>query len=112
MFRRVLRDDHIGGQPVREGDRVMLAYPSANRDEAVFDDPFRFDIRRSPNPHLAFGQGTHFCIGANLARLELRLLFAALSERWTNLRPLAPPDLEPNIFATAVRRFEVAFDLR
>lgn len=112
MFRRVLRDDHIGGQPVREGDRVMLAYPSANRDEAVFDDPFRFDIRRSPNPHLAFGQGTHFCVGANLARLELRLLFTALTERWTNLRPLAPPDLEPNIFATAVRRYEVAFDLR
>ena len=112
MFRRVLRDDHIGGQPVREGDRVMLAYPSANRDEAVFDDPYRFDIRRSPNPHLAFGQGTHFCVGANLARLELRLLFTALTGRWTNLRPLAAPDLEPNIFATAVRRFEVAFDLR
>jgi cytochrome P450 len=112
MFRRVLRDDRIADQPVREGDRVMLAYPSANRDEAVFDEPFRFDIRRSPNPHLAFGQGTHFCIGANLARLELRLLFAALTERWTNLRPLAPPDLEPNIFATAVRRFDLAFDRR
>jgi cholest-4-en-3-one 26-monooxygenase len=112
MFRRVLRDDHIGDQPVRAGDRVMLAYPSANRDEAVFDEPFRFDIDRDPNPHLAFGQGTHFCIGANLARLELRLLFAALTERWTNLRVLTPPDLEPNVFATAVRRFDLGFDLR
>ena len=50
----------------------MLFYPSANRDEDVFDDPHRFDIRRSPNPHLAFGFGTHFCLGASLARLELR----------------------------------------
>ena len=112
MFRRVSRDDRIGDQPVREGDRVMLAYPSANRDEAVFDDPFRFDIRRPANPHLAFGQGTHYCIGANLARLELRLLFGALTQRWTNLRPLGPLDLEENIFATAVRRYDLAFDLR
>jgi cholest-4-en-3-one 26-monooxygenase len=112
MFRRVLADDHIGEQPVQAGDRVMLAYPSANRDEAVFDDPFRFDIRRDPNPHLAFGQGTHFCVGANLARLELRLLFGALTERWTNLRVATPPDIEPNIFAGAVRRFDLAFDLR
>ena len=112
MFRRALRDDAIGGRPVGEGDRVMLAYPSANRDEAVFDEPFRFDITRDPNPHLAFGQGTHFCIGANLARLELRMLFDALTRRWTNLRVVTPLDLEPNVFATAVRRFDLAFDLR
>jgi cholest-4-en-3-one 26-monooxygenase len=112
MFRQVVTDDRIGDQPVAAGDRVMLAYPSANRDEAVFEGPFRFDIRRSPNPHLAFGQGTHFCLGANLARLELRLLFAALTERWTNLRPLAPPDIEPNVFAGAVRTFPLAFDVR
>ena len=112
MFRRVVTDDHIGDQPVRAGDRVMLAYPSANRDEAVFADPFRFDVRRDPNPHLAFGQGTHFCVGANLARLELRMLFGALTQAWTNLRVLTPPDIEPNIFAGAVRRFDLAFDLR
>lgn len=112
MFRRVVTDDRIGGQPVQAEDRVMLAYPSANRDEAVFADPFRFDIRRDPNPHLAFGQGTHFCLGANLARLELRLLFGALTQRWTNLRALTPPDIEPNVFAGAVRRFELAFDPR
>ena len=113
MFRSALTDDHIGEQPVQAGDRVMLAYPSANRDEAVFDEPFRFDIRRvDPNPHLAFGQGTHFCLGANLARLELRLLFGALTRRWTNLRVITPPDIEPNIFAGAVRSFDLAFDLR
>jgi cytochrome P450 family 142 subfamily A polypeptide 1 len=112
MFRRVLTDDHIGEQPVATGDRVMLAYPSANRDEAVFDDPFRFDIRRDPNPHLAFGQGTHFCVGANLARLELRLLFGALTQQWRDLRVVTPPDIEPNIFASAVRRFDLAFERR
>jgi cytochrome P450 family 142 subfamily A polypeptide 1 len=112
MFRRVLTDDRIGGQPVRAGDRVLLAYPSANRDEDVFDEPFRFDIRRDPNPHLAFGQGTHFCVGANLARLELRLLFTSLTQRWRDLRVVTPPDIEPNIFAGAVRRFDLAFTLR
>jgi len=112
MFRRATRDDRIGDQPVAEGDRVMLAYPSANRDEDVFDAPFTFDIRRDPNPHLAFGQGTHFCVGANLARLELRLLFGALTQRWRDLRIVSAPDIEPNIFAGAVRRFELAFDLR
>jgi cytochrome P450 family 142 subfamily A polypeptide 1 len=112
MFRQALTDDRIGRQLVAAGDRIMLAYPSANRDEAVFTEPFRFDIRRDPNPHVAFGQGTHFCLGANLARLELRLLFAALTQRWTNLRVVTPPDIEPNIFAGAVRRFDLAFDLR
>jgi cytochrome P450 family 142 subfamily A polypeptide 1 len=112
MFRRVTTDDRIGDQPVAAGDRVMMAYPSANRDEDVFDDPFTFDIRRDPNPHLAFGQGTHFCVGANLARLELRLLFTSLTQRWRNLRIVTAPDIEPNIFAGAVRRFDLAFDPR
>ncbi len=112
MFRQVVADDHIGEQAVQAGDRVMLAYPSANRDESVFDEPFRFDITRDPNPHVAFGQGTHFCVGANLARLELRLLFGALTRQWTDLRVLTPPDIEPNIFAGAVRTFDLAFDLR
>jgi cytochrome P450 family 142 subfamily A polypeptide 1 len=112
MFRHVLTDDEIGGQPVKAGDRVMMAYPSANRDEAVFDDPFRFDIRREPNHHLAFGNGTHFCVGANLARLELRMLFRSLTQAWTNLRVVTPPDIEPNVFAGAVRRFDLAFDAR
>jgi cytochrome P450 family 142 subfamily A polypeptide 1 len=112
MFRTALVDDRIGEQPVAAGDRVLLAYPSANRDEAVFDDPFRFDITRDPNPHVAFGQGTHFCVGANLARLELRLLFGALVARWKDLVVIEPPDIEPNIFAGAVRSFRLGFTLR
>lgn len=107
FFRTATRDDRIGDQPVAAGDRVMLVYPSANRDEAVFDDPFRFDIRRDPNPHLAFGQGTHFCLGANLARFELRLLFEAMAAAWRTIEPVTEPDIEPNVFAGAVRSFRL-----
>ncbi|MFM7062858.1 MAG: cytochrome P450, partial [Actinomycetes bacterium] len=97
----------IGDQPVQRGDRVILLYPSANRDEAVFVDPFRFDVRRSPNPHVAFGHGTHFCLGANLARYELQLLFGALTQRFRPPVVVTEPDVEANIFARAVRSFDV-----
>ena len=71
---------------IREGDKVSLWYVSANRDEDVFEDPFRFDITRDPNPHIAFGGGgPHFCLGAQLARLEIRLLFEELAKRWRRL---------------------------
>ncbi|MHB1137575.1 MAG: cytochrome P450, partial [Microthrixaceae bacterium] len=112
FFRTVDADTTLGGRPVSAGDRLILLYPSANRDEAVFDDPFRFDITRSPNPHLAFGHGTHFCLGANLARFELQLLFAELTRRFLAPRPLGEPDVEPNIFARAVRRFDVELQPR
>ena len=83
MNRTATRDVEIAGQQVREGDRILLLYPSANRDEAVFDDPFRFDIERSPNDHVAFGAyGRHHCLGAPLARLELRILFEELLRRF------------------------------
>ena len=112
MFRKATRDVELRGQTIRAGDRVMLVYPSANRDEEVFDDPFTFDVTRSPNNHIAFGYATHFCIGANLARHELELLFGKLTRDWTNLRPLTEPDVELNHFARAVRSFELAFDAR
>ena len=105
FFRTALVDDEVGGRPVRAGDRFVLLYPSANRDEDVFDDPFTFDIRRNPNPHLAFGFGTHLCVGANLARLVLRTVFTELSARVTGLEPVTEPDVEANIFARAVRSF-------
>lgn len=112
MFRRALADDEVGGQEIRRGDRIIMLYPSANRDEAVFDQPFRFDITRDPNPHLAFGFGTHLCVGTNVARTTLGAAFTALSQRFTNLRPVTEPDVEANIFARAVRSFRVAYDLR
>jgi cytochrome P450 family 142 subfamily A polypeptide 1 len=112
FFRTATRDASIAGTDVRAGDRVILLYPSANRDEAVFDDPYTFDIRRHPNPHVAFGFGTHFCLGASLARLELRMLFTALTRRIRNLRLLTEPDIEPNIFVGAVRSCRLGFDAR
>jgi cytochrome P450 len=78
-FRRTATaDTELGGQPIRAGDKVALVYTSANRDEAVFDRPQDFDIRRSPNPHVSFGIGTHFCLGAHLARLEARVFVEEL----------------------------------
>ena len=112
FFRTATRDAKIAGTDVRAGDRVILLYPSANRDETVFDDPYTFDIRRDPNPHVAFGFGTHFCLGASLARLELRMLLTRLTKRITNLRVVSGPDIEPNIFVGAVRSCRLAFDLR
>jgi cytochrome P450 family 142 subfamily A polypeptide 1 len=78
MARTATVDVELGGQSIAAGDTLLLLYSSANRDEAVFDDPFTFDIRRTPNEHVAFGFGTHFCLGASLARLELRVLFEEL----------------------------------
>lgn len=78
--RTATRDVTIGGQDVKAGDRVVFWHPSGNRDETVFDNPFRFDIHRSPNPHLAFGGGgVHYCLGANLAHKEIRVVLEAIA---------------------------------
>ncbi len=86
-FKRVVaRDTEIAGTPVKEGDRVTLWYPSANRDETAFEDPFRFDIYRKKNDHLAFGGGgPHFCLGAHLARREITILFEELLRRTSDI---------------------------
>lgn len=107
FFRRCMAPTELGGQTIGIGDRVILLYPSANRDEAVFADPFRFDITRSPNPHISFGNGPHTCIGAPLARLTMRALFTELCTRMTDLQVATEPDVEANIFARAVRRFDL-----
>jgi len=112
MFRVATADTEVGGRAVRRGDRLALLYPSANRDEDVFDNPFTFDIRRSPNPQIAFGFGTHFCLGASLARFELKLLMERLAATITDLEVLEPPDIEQNIFVGAVRSLQLGFTRR
>ena len=107
FFRMALTDDVVGGQPIAAGDRIIMLYPSANRDEAVFENPFSFDIHRNPNPHLSFGFGTHLCIGANLARLVLTTMFRELSAQATGLSVISEPDVEANIFARAVKSFQI-----
>jgi cytochrome P450 len=85
-FRRTaMQDCEIRGVKIRKGEKVTLWYPSANRDEDIFDDPDRFDIRRSPNDHLAFGYGQHFCLGASLARMEIRVMFEELLARFDDI---------------------------
>jgi len=112
MFRRAGADDRIGDQPVERGDRIVLLYPSANRDADVFDDPYRFDIRRSPNHHVAFGFGTHLCIGTHVARATLAATFGQLSARITELNAVTEPAVESNMFARAVESFRLGFTLR
>jgi cytochrome P450 len=90
--RRATRDTEIRGVPIAKGQRITLWYPSANRDEDVFEDPFRFDIHRAPNHHLAFGGGgPHFCLGANLARREIAILFEELLRRTREIEVIGPP---------------------
>jgi cytochrome P450 len=88
--RTATRDVVLGEAALRAGDKVTLWWASANRDESVFADPFRFDVRRAPNPHLAFGQGAHFCLGAMLARLEMRLVFDGLLDRFAEVALAGP----------------------
>lgn len=112
MFRRAAVDDEIGGQAVQRGDRIILLYPSANRDESVFADPFAFDIRRHPNPHVSFGFGTHLCIGTHVARATLAATFGQMSERLHDLVVVEEPEVESNIFARAVESFRLGFARR
>jgi cytochrome P450 family 142 subfamily A polypeptide 1 len=91
MSRTVTRVIELHGQTLQEGDQVILMYPSANRDDAVFEHPNRFDVLRNPNPHLAFGFGPHFCLGASLARLELEVMFDELLRRLPDLHLAGEP---------------------
>jgi cytochrome P450 family 142 subfamily A polypeptide 1 len=112
MRRTVARDHELHGQQLRKGDEVLLMYASANRDEQAFERPDEFDVTRTPNHHLGFGIGTHLCLGANLARLELRVLFEQLLTRLPEWR--LAPDTEPKIIpATFTRAYDavhVEFD--
>mgnify|MGYP001817590758 CR=1 FL=1 len=91
-FRRTATaDTEVAGQKIREGDRVVMLYSSANFDETVFDDPMTFDITRDPNPHMAFGHGIHLCLGANLARLEARLFFEEFFDSFADIESAGEP---------------------
>jgi cytochrome P450 family 142 subfamily A polypeptide 1 len=112
MVRTATRDVELGGQLVEEGDELMLLYPSANRDDEVFDDPFRFDVARSPNEHVAFGFGPHFCLGASLARLEISVMLDQLLTRLPDLAladPGAEPVLRPANFVSGLEALPVRF---
>jgi cholest-4-en-3-one 26-monooxygenase len=108
-FRRnAKRDVELGGQTIRAGEKISLWYVSANRDESIFDEPFRFDITRDPNPHIAFGGGgPHFCLGAQLARLEIRVLFEELARRTPKLEALGAPERLRSNFIGGIKHLPV-----
>jgi cholest-4-en-3-one 26-monooxygenase len=111
MARTATCDVELRGRQIRSGQKVLLLYPSANRDEEQFRDPFTFDITRTPNEHVAFGFGPHFCLGNSLARLELRVLFEQLLERLPGIRLVDrdEPDHRPANFVSGYEAMKVAW---
>jgi cytochrome P450 family 142 subfamily A polypeptide 1 len=102
----------LRGQKLSSGDKLLLLYPSGNRDEQVFRDPFRFDVQRRPNDHVAFGgYGAHSCLGSSLARLELRVMFEELLRRIPDmdLADDARPPLRPSNFIVGIESMPVTF---
>ncbi len=100
-------DTELGGRSVSAGDKVTIWEMSANRDERVFADPFTFDVGRDPNPHLGFGWGVHYCLGASLARLELRVALEAMIERYSGFEAAGPAEWTPNNRLFGLRRLPV-----
>jgi cytochrome P450 len=113
-FRRTAtRDVELGGRQVRAGDKVVVWYISANFDEEVFDDPYRFDVSRSPNRHVVFGGGgPHYCLGAHLAKLEVQVLFELLLPRIAGMEPTAPAERMRTNFTNAFKRMPVRVTAR
>ena len=107
--RQVMQDTELRGVQLKEGDKLALWYPSVNRDEEVFDDPHTFNIERDPNPHLSFGVGEHFCLGANLARMELQKIFEGIITRLPELELAAEPRRLRSNFINGVKEMRVRF---
>jgi cholest-4-en-3-one 26-monooxygenase len=108
--RTALTDVEVGGVTIREGQRAGLFYSSANYDEDVFENPFQFNILRNPNPHLAFGgNGAHFCIGANLARMEIKLMFHEIANQMPDIAKLAEPKRLRSGWINGVKELPVSY---
>ena len=112
FMRTASADTELGGVPIAKGESVLLSYPSANRDEEVFTDPFRFDVGRDPNRHLAFGFGAHYCLGAALAKMETRALFAELLPRLESVELAGVPEWTATTFVGGLKHLPVRYRLR
>jgi cytochrome P450 len=109
-FRRTATSEcELGGQHIGRGDKVVVSFTSGNRDEAVFADSDRFDIRRQPNPHLVFGHGPHFCLGAHLARIQTCALFDEILARTSSLTYAGQPSYLRSNFQRGVKRLPVSW---
>ena len=111
FMRTATVDYELRGRTIKAGQSVLLSYPSANRDEDVFENPYTFDIGRSPNKHLSFGFGVHYCLGAMLARMELKALFAELLPRLRHVELNGEPALMKTVFVGGLKRLPIRFDL-
>ncbi len=111
MFQRTAQaDSEVGGVEVKAGQRVGLVYSSANFDETVFEDPHRFDITRDPNPHVGFGGGgAHYCVGANLAKVEINLMFNAIADHLPDISQLAEPSRLRSGWLNALKDYQVSY---
>lgn len=111
FFRTATEDYELRGKRVRAGDSLMMCYPSANRDEDVFDDPFRFDITRVPNKHISFGYGPHLCLGQHLAKMEIRIFFEELLSRVHGFELDGEPQWLASNFVGGLKRFPLRFSV-
>jgi len=109
MRRRAACDTEVGGRKIRKDDWLLLFYASANRDEDLFDDPFRFRIDRDPNPHVGFGYGEHFCLGSHLARRSQRALFAELARRLEHVELTGEPEWIQSSFVVGLKRLPIRY---
>jgi len=109
MSRTCVQDTEIGGQPIKAGDKVLMWYLSANRDEEIFSDPYTFDITRTPNDHLAFGIGEHFCLGAGFARKELKVMFQELFRRFPDIELDGEGERLRSNFINGIKHLPVRF---
>jgi cholest-4-en-3-one 26-monooxygenase len=108
--RTALEDTELSGVKIKKGQRVVMFYRSANFDEDVFDDPFRFNILRDPNPHVGFGgTGAHYCVGANLARMTIDLIFNAIADEMPNLTPISPPERLRSGWLNGIKHWQVDY---
>jgi cholest-4-en-3-one 26-monooxygenase len=110
--RTATRDLNVRGKSIRKGESVCLFYSSANRDEEVFEDPFAFRIDRNPNNHIGFGRGEHVCLGAHLARLEIRTMYRQLSERLVSMERTGEVDRVRSSFIGGIKRAPMRWELR
>jgi cytochrome P450 len=111
FMRTATADTTVRGVPIAKGEAVYLSYVSANHDEEVFDDPFRFDVARDPNKHLAFGYGVHFCLGAALARIEVNSFFTELLPRLKSIELNGNPELIATTFVGGLKHLPIRYDL-
>ena len=108
--RTALEDTELSGVKITKGERVVMFYRSANFDEDVFDDPYSFNILRDPNPHMGFGgTGAHYCIGANLARMTIDLIFDAIANRMPDLTPISPPERLRSGWLNGIKHWQVDY---